>query len=361
MEALMASVCEAFGLDAAACRWEELSGGHINRTLRVRCVGPEGTLRDLVLQRINTRVFRQPEEVMENIVRVTAHLRSRQPGALTLRYHPARDGRPFFRDAEGGCWRLCDFVPSVSYTSGASLRVVEGAGEAFGTFQQLLADFPADTLHETIPGFHHTPSRYEQLMQAAEQDAAGRASSVREELAWLQSVREEACRLCAMQVRGELPLRVTHNDTKIANVLFSEASGRPLMVIDLDTVMPGLVAYDFGDAIRTAACTAPEDERTLSRVSLDMPRYAAFARGFLSRTAARLTCAELETLPLGCLSVTVEQAVRFLEDYIRGDVYYRIGCPEHNLIRARCQIALAKDMQARLGEMEQVLFPWRSA
>lgn len=341
----------AFGLSTDDGQWETLSGGHINETLRLRVRDERGRLADKVLQRLNTYVFTEPEGVMENIARVTDHLRSK--GASTLHYDAAQDGRNFWRDGEGGFWRMCDYVPSVSYESGAEPSVVEGVGEAFGEFQQQLSDFPSDQLHETIPHFHDTPARFANLYRtvAAHPDEAAK---VQAELSWLQSAEAEACRPCGLQAQGKLPLRVTHNDTKIANVLFAPDTGRPLMVIDLDTVMPGLVAYDFGDAVRTAACTAPEDESDISRVHLSLPVYEAFAAGFLRRFAGSLTVEERETLPLGCFAVTVEQAVRFLDDHLQGDRYYRVSRPGHNLVRARCQIALAQDMHRHMREMQAI-------
>lgn len=331
--------------------WETLRGGHINETLHLRLRSECGMMEDKVLQRLNTHVFPDPVGVMENITLVTAHLRSK--GAATLIYDAAQDGRNFCRDQDGGFWRLCDYVPSVSYTSGAGPSVVEGAGEAFGAFQQHLSDFPAEKLHDTIPHFHDTPARFANLRQTIAAHPAG-AMAVQPELNWLQSIEAEACHLCELQAQGKLPLRVTHNDAKIANVLFAPDTGHPLMVIDLDTVMPGLVAYDFGDAVRTAACAVPEDEPDTARVRLDLSVYEAFARGFLRQIAGSLTVREMETLSLGCFAVTVEQAVRFLDDHLQGDHYYRVSYPGHNLVRARCQIALAKDMQKHRGEMQAI-------
>lgn len=342
----------AFGLPENSTV-KELSGGHINRTYHVVCSGT--TAHGWVLQRLNGYVFRRPEQVMENIVRVTEHLRRKGGEAVTLRFEPTAEGGWFFRDDAGNVWRMCGFVPSKTMESGADTAVVEGAGEAYGTFQGMLSDFPVAVLHETIVGFHDTPRRYADLIQAAKANQAGRGAAVQEELAWLLSVQEEACHLCRMREQGLLPLRVTHNDTKLSNVLFDSVTHRPLMVIDLDTVMPGLVAYDFGDAVRTAANTAAEDEPDGSLARLDLSRFQAFAAGFLRYTVGALTEVERNTLAQGCFAVTVEQAVRFLEDYLRGDVYYRTNRVNHNLVRARCQIALAKDMLRLETTMQRVV------
>ena len=238
--------------------------------------------------------------------------------------------------------------------TGEDVKIVRGAGVAFGDFQQALADFDPALLTETIPGFHDTRARYAALRQSIESDPVGRAAEVGEEIAFLLSIEDAACLLTDGQKRGDLPLRVTHNDTKLNNVLFHPVTRAPLAVIDLDTVMAGLIGHDFGDAIRFAANVAPEDAPA-DEVRLDVTRFEAFADGFLSRTAAVLTPAERETLAASSLCMTAEVAVRFLTDYLDGDRYFKVSDPAHNLRRTRNQIALAKEMLSHREEMETVV------
>ena len=227
--------------------------------------------------------------------------------------------------------------------------MIRNAGEAFGDFQTILSDFNAAELYYTILDFHNTRKRYETLITDAEADVCGRVAEVKEELDWLLSVQDLACKLTDMHDAGELPLRVTHNDTKINNVLFHEETGDALVVIDLDTVMPGLVGHDFGDAIRFAANFTEEDAEDTSKTGLNLNVFWAFAEGFLSQTAKTLTEAEVDTLALSCFAITCELATRFLDDYINGDKYFKTRYDGHNLVRARCQIALAKDMLNKMG------------
>lgn len=345
----LAAVGAAFGLPGAPVAAEEIAMGNINRTFKVTWRTPAGE-RDVLFQRINTFVFRDAEALMTNVDRVTAHLRAKRLAAVNLCYEHTAAGTPFWRDG-GAFWRVCNFIPSVTFMTGEDAMVVRGAGEAFGDFQRALADFDPALLTETIPGFHDTRARYAALRQSIAGDPAGRAAEVGEEIAFLLSIEDDACLLTDARKRGDLPLRVTHNDTKLNNVLFDSVTRAPLAVIDLDTVMPGLVGCDFGDAVRFAANVAPEDAPA-DRVRLDMTRFEAFADGFLSRTAAVLTPLERETLASSCLCMTAELAVRFLTDYLDGDRYFKVCDPAHNLRRARNQIALAGEMLARRGEME---------
>ena len=340
-----AELCRAFGIDGTVSALEPITVGHINDTYGV--VLQDG--RKLILQRVNTYVFTKPKWIMENIALLSDYLRGKKN--MLAHYYSTADGKNYM-EAEDGFWRLADFVPdSTSYESFDDLNVLQAAGSAFGAFQTSLADFPAESLHETIADFHNTKKRYETLDEHVRQDPVGRVRSVRQELDFLESVREKACRLCRMTETGEIPLRVTHNDTKTNNVLFRTGTCCPTAVIDLDTVMPGLSVNDFGDAIRYAANTAAEDEKDLSRVQLDLDKYTAFARGFLSETAHTLTETELACMALGAYTMTAELVVRFLDDYIVGDRYFKTAYPEHNLVRARCQAALLRSMEEHYGEM----------
>ena len=256
---------------------------------------------------------------------------------------------------QDGFWRLSNYVPSVTFNSCDDLDIVRSTGQAFGDFQMMLSDFDAGELFYTIPDFHNTRKRYEKLKADAAMDPCGRVAEVQDLLDWLLSVEDEACRLTDLQEQGVLPLRVTHNDTKINNVLFDEETHLPLVVIDLDTVMPGLVGHDFGDAIRFAANFVEEDSPEADKAGVNLNIFWAFAEGFLHKTAATLTEAEVETLGGSCFTLACELATRFLDDYIVGDKYFKIKDPKHNLIRTRCQVALAKDMQRKMDAMNAIV------
>lgn len=350
----LAAVGTAFRLPGTLQSYTELKNGNINRTYKlnytaVDAAGAENE-KSYLAQKINTVAFRDPVGLMENIDRVTAFLRAKRPDAVSLHFHHTAAGENYLLEPDG-FWRLSNYVRSVTFNSGENLSVVRSAGEAFGEFQMLLSDFDAATLHETIPGFHDTRLRYAALKEAVRADRCGRLAECKAEVEWLLSVEDTACTLTDAYRRGELPLRVTHNDTKINNVLFDEETLKPLVVIDLDTVMPGLVGQDFGDAIRFAANAGGEDCENLSEVFVDMAVFGAFCDGFLSKTAKVLTRREIETLGISSFAMTCELAARFLTDYLCGDVYFKVKRERHNLIRTRAQVALAKDMQRRLPEM----------
>ena len=354
MQAKLAEVCSCFRIEGLLDSWEELKVGNINKTYRVVFARENGTKKDYILQKVNTVVFPHPEEVMENIERITQHLRTVDPGHTALHYHHTRDRKNFIWDGND-IWRMCNYIPSASATDARDETLVRNAGFAFGEFQYMLSGFDADVLHETIPDFHHTQKRYDALEEAIRQDLAGRAQGMQPEIDYLMQVKEDASLLCRLQAEGKLPLRVTHNDTKVNNVLFDKKDHRALVVIDLDTVMPGLTGNDFGDAIRSVSNTAEEDDPDIRRVSCDLKLFRAFTDGFLEKTARTLTEAEIETLPASCFCLTVELAVRFLTDYLLGDPYFYCAHPDHNRDRTRNQIALAKDIWAKQTEMKQII------
>jgi len=325
--------------------------GHINDTYRVETTGAL-----YILQRINTHVFPDVAGLMNNIASVTRFLSERVDdprGAMHL--VPTVAGEAYYKDARGDCWRVYDFV-----TGSVCLQKIERAEDfyecafAFGRFQQTMEQFPAATLVETIPDFHNTPDRYRKLDRAMEEDRMDRVKEVTEEIAFARSLAQEAGKLHALRTSAALPTRVTHNDTKINNVLMDETTGKALCVIDLDTVMPGLAAYDFGDSIRFGAATAAEDEEDLSRMRLDVDLFETYARGFLA-ACDNLTALEIETLPLGALTMTLECGVRFLTDYLSGDVYFKIHRPDHNLLRCRTQFALAADIRRHMPRLKQIV------
>lgn len=328
--------------------------GHINDTYLVQ------TEPRCILQRINTNVFPRPYDVMENIVAVTAHLREKiaqaggNPARETLTVISTPDGRTCVPDGAGNVFRVYLYIDAVSYDIPKTPDQMYRAAAAFGRFQKMLADFPADTLHEVIEGFHDTPCRYEQLRAAVERDAASRVALVPDELAFARSYQDRVRIVRDRLADGRIPLRVTINDTKFNNVLFDRDTDDFVAVIDLDTVMPGSVLYDFGDALRCGASTAAEDETDLSRVSFDCDVYRTFAQGYLEEICPVLTPDEIELLPFSVLLLTYECGIRFLADYLNGDVYFKTHYPNHNLDRARNQFALVRDIERKLPELERI-------
>ncbi|MBQ8136788.1 MAG: aminoglycoside phosphotransferase family protein [Clostridia bacterium] len=351
-------VGEAFNVPGPFFNYEEIKMGNVNQTYKVNYIRDDGNgmarIKSYLVQKINTYAFRDPLRLMENIENVTEYIHTKDPKGVCLHFHHTLDRKNYVLDNDG-FWRLCNYIPSVTFNSCDDLDVVRDAGEAFGQFQVLVSDFDPQKLHYTIPDFHNTRKRYETLIRDAEADPKGRVASAKEELDYLLSVQDEACKLTDLFLEGKLPLRVTHNDTKINNVLFDENTHKPLAVIDLDTVMPGLVGHDFGDAVRFAANFVEEDEKDASRAGVDLNIFWAFADGFLKKTANTLTDAEVDTLGLSCFALACELATRFLDDYILGDPYFKIRYPEHNLVRARCQIALAKDMMRKMDAMNAIV------
>lgn len=345
-------VLRRFGLTAAE-KPERYGCGHINDTFLIRQNG-----RGYILQRVSPAAFHAPEQVMENIAGVTARLRESilkrggDPERETLTLLPADDGRLFVRDEDGATWRLTLLIEGARvYQRAESEDVFREAGRAFGGFLRDLADYPAETLHETIPHFHDTPSRVEALREAVRTDAAGRIKQAKAEVDFALSRAMRAGELTDALARGELPLRVTHNDTKLNNVLLDAETGRALCVLDLDTVMPGLCAYDFGDAIRFGANTADEDEAELDKVRFSLPMYRAYLFGYVSAAGGMLTAAELASLPVGAWMMTYECGTRFLTDFLNGDTYFHTAYPTHNLTRARNQFALLVDMERQAENM----------
>lgn len=343
-----------FRLEGTVFSVEQMCGGNINKTFKVTYLREDGTFKAFLFQKVNTYVFRNPIQVMENIDGVTTHIYNKRGGINALHFHHTTDRKNYyFEEGTDYFWRVRNYFDSVTFDVCNDVQVLYLAGIAFGSFQRDLQDFDASTLYETIPDFHNTRKRLETLFADAEKDEFGRAGEVREELEYIASVYDKACTLTDMLNAGELPLRVTHNDTKINNVLFDETNNNPLTVIDLDTVMPGLVAHDFGDAIRFSANTAAEDEEDVSKVSLDMEQFKSFTEGFLSCLRGTLGKREVETLALGVFCITVELASRFLDDYLTGDKYFKVLYDGHNLVRTKAQLTLAKDIDRKLDQMQK--------
>ena len=337
-----------FDLSGDYTGYDRINNGHINNTY-VLHFQENSCCKDFLLQQINTHVFRNPDELMENIVGVTSYLRQQieqaggDPARETLTVYHTADGKPYYKDGQGHCWRVYNFISSAYTCQSITEPVVfYNAAKAFGTFQRMLADYPSESLHETIPNFHNTISRFQDLLAAIEADEAGRAKLVQEEIAFAKA-READCRvLLDLVAADELPLRVTHNDTKLNNVMFDNDTKQGICVIDLDTVMPGLSLYDFGDSIRFGANTAAEDEKDLSLVSLDLNLFEQYVKGYLSAAGESLTQAERDYLAFSAKLMTFECGIRFLTDYLNGDTYCcriwsakwsrcRRSFPKHNL------------------------------
>lgn len=336
---------------------ETINQGNINTTYRLDYRQEDGSTKSYILQKVNTYVFTNPVEIMNNIRKVTEHLRSkvRRINKPALHFYSTIHGLNYYVEEKGTFWRMENYIDGIGYDTCESLDILRNAGAAFGEFQNQLSDFDAESLYTTIPDFHNTAKRLDTFFHAVEEDPCGRVANVQDEIAFIREQKELASELTKLQESGEVPLRVTHNDTKSNNVLFHRVTGAPLTVIDLDTVMPGLAMHDFGDAVRFAASTAREDEPDLSKVALDLDKYRAFAEGFIGKTADALTQTEISTMALGAITITIELGVRFLNDYITGDKYFRTDYADHNLVRARCQLQLAKDMLKKREQMEQIV------
>jgi len=343
---------QSFGIPGDLLQATPYGSGHINDTY-ASTYSEDGKFVRYILQRINDKVFTDPAALMENISRVTSHSRNvltrRQvpdPLRRALTILPSRENLPYVRDAEGATWRAYLFIEeAVTYDKIETIDQAREAARAFGEFQGLLVDLPGDRLHETIPKFHHTRSRFDALIRAVDADTEGRAASVADEIAFARSREAMVDELLDQQARGELPERITHNDTKLNNVMFDTASGEAICVIDLDTVMPGLVLYDFGDMVRTATSPALEDEKDLTLVTMQMPMFQALAEGYVGATRAFLLPAEKDRLAFSGKLITFEIGLRFLTDFLSGDTYFKTHRPGHNLDRCRTQFKLVESIE----------------
>lgn len=342
-----------FDIDGIVAAIEPMGAGFINDTLKVRTAG---STPDYILQRKNRKIFPDVPAMMENIVAVTGHIRRKvveaggDPAREVLNVVFTTDGLPYWRTPAGDYWTMCLFIDgSVTYDRADTPQLAYKGGEGIGKFQSQLADFNRP-LAETIKGFHNIRWRFEQWDECLARDAAGRRASVAREIEWIESRRSEMSSFWALVENGTIPMRVTHNDTKISNILF-DAAGNVMCVIDLDTVMSSTSLNDFGDAIRSYANTGAEDDRNPDNVSLDMEMYRAYTEGYLSQRRSTLVGSELEHLAFSARYITYEQVLRFLMDYIDGDVYYKVNAPDHNLVRTRAQYRLLQSMEEHYDEM----------
>lgn len=362
LEEIRANIVPQFALEGEVVKADPFGSGHINDTIRVTCALKEGKQRRYILQRMNHEIFKNPEELMENVMNVTSFLRKKiiaaggDPDRETLNVVQTKDGKNFMQDRNGDFWRTYLFIEDATcYDAVEKPEDFYNSAVSFGNFQRMLADYPAETLHETIVNFHNTVSRLADFKKAVEEDVCGRAKEVQKEIQFVLD-READCRvICDALANGEIPLRVTHNDTKLNNIMIDNATSKGICVIDLDTVMPGSALYDYGDSIRFGASTGAEDEQNLELISCNLELFDIYTKGFVEGCAGSLTDKEIHLLPMGAKVITLEQGIRFLGDYLQGDVYYKTHRENQNLDRARTQLKLVADMEAKWEQMEAIV------
>lgn len=361
MDQILQEVISQFDFPGIPGECAPYGSGHINDTYRLTVFSGEKQ-KKYIVQRMNKEVFEKPAEVMENVCGVTSWLREKiiasggDPERETLNIVKAKDGKAYYRDSSGDYWRVYLFIEGADcFDQVENEDDFYQSAVAFGHFQRLLADYPAETLHETIRDFHNTADRFRKFRTALEADICQRASGVQEEIRFVLEREPLTHVLCDQQAAGKLPLRVTHNDTKLNNIMIDRITGKAICVIDLDTVMPGLSANDFGDSIRFGASTAAEDERDLAKVSCDLHLFEVYVKGFTEGCAGALTENELDMLPMGAILMTFECGIRFLTDYLEGDHYFKIHREGHNLDRCRTQFRLVKDMEEKLPQMKKIV------
>lgn len=362
----LSSIVKNFTFEGSFIKAESYGFGHINDTFEACFKLSDSGIKRYILQRINCSVFKNPENLMQNIQEVTSFLRKKiietggKPDRETLNLVSTVDGKCFYKSGDGDYWRAYIFIEGAQ-----TYQIVEkpdhfyNAGKAFGNFQKLLSDYPAKSLYETIQNFHNTKIRFNTFVEAAENDVMNRAQHVKAEIDFALKRYDEAVVLVNMLEKGDLPLRVTHNDTKFNNVMIDDKTGEGVCVIDLDTVMPGLSLYDFGDAIRFGTNSAAEDEKDLSKVWMDISLFEQFTNGFLDSAGDSLTNAELMHMPLSTKIMTYECGIRFLTDYLCGDTYFKIHRDDHNLDRARTQFKLVSDMEQKFDQMQKIVNKFR--
>ena len=360
-ETILKEVIAAYEFPKTLIGAVRYGSGHINDTYCIVCQPKEGKAVRFILQGLSQAAFPKQDELMENFIGITSHLRKKiedrggDPMRETLNLVNTKDGKPYYTDTTGKMWRLMPYVEDTLCLQKATPELFEASARAFGRFQLLLSDYPAATLHESIVNFHNTEDRFAKFIAALESDKLGRAKEVQAEVQFVLD-RKADCSVALQALRdGKLPLRVTHNDTKLNNVLIDEDTLEGVCVIDLDTTMPGLSIYDFGDSIRFGANHSAEDEKDLSKVNFDIELYERYTRGFLEGAQGGLTDGELEYLPWGAKLMTLECGIRFLTDYLDGDNYFRIHYPEQNLDRCRTQFKLVRDMEEQFDEMHKVV------
>ena len=336
--------------------------GHINDTFVVHTQPGEDPCRRFILQRISSAAFKHPDEVMANIVGVTSFLGEKikeaggNPARETMSVWATKSGENFYTDSEGGAWRVYPFVEdTICLQKAETPELFRASAVAFGKFQRMLKDYPADTLYETIPKFHDTENRLRTFKRAVQRDVKNRVRTCKKEIDFVLARAADCSVLMDGLRQGKLPLRVTHNDTKLNNILFDAETGKGMCIIDLDTIMPGLALNDFGDSIRFGATRAAEDESDVSKVHFELALFEAYTKGYLEAAGDVLTDAEKEYLPWGAKIITLECGMRFLTDYLQGDVYFKTQYPHHNLVRCRTQFKLVAEMEEHFDEMKAIV------
>ena len=358
---ILAEVLAAYDFPATLLGAVRYGQGHINDTFCVICQPQEGDAVRYILQGLSLAAFPRQDELMENFIGITSYLREKiiaaggDPLRETLSLVKTRDGKDYYTDGSGKVWRLTPFIENTDCFQSATPELFEASARAFGNFQYMLQGYPAETLHESIVNFHNTEDRFAKFEAALAADKHDRAKDIQTEIQFVLD-RKADCSVALQALRdGKLPLRVTHNDTKLNNILIDRATGEGICVIDLDTTMPGLSINDFGDSIRFGANHSKEDEKDLTKVNFDIDLYEAYTRGFLEGAKGSLTAAELEYLPWGARLMTLECGIRFLTDYLDGDHYFRIHYADQNLDRCRTQFKLVKDMEEQFDAMAAVV------
>ena len=355
MYSTLNAIGRKFGLCGELYSYETITIGNINTTYKVTYTDKEMNLTSYLFQRVNTNVFKDPVRIMKNIESVTTFISEKYPDQVTLHYYHTDEGVNYYVCDDNAFWRVVNYIDSVTYDATDDLDIIEAAGRAFGEFQTRLSDFDGSVLYETIPDFHNTEKRLANMFEHVAEDPHGRVKDVAPEIEYIASVRGLAAELSVRFANGEIPKRVTHNDTKCNNVLFDKVTREPIAVIDLDTIMPGMSMYDFGDAVKFISNTAVEDEPDISKVSFDTAKFRAFSVGFIGATKSALLPVELDNLVKATFSITVELAARFLDDYIMGDKYFRCAYPKHNLVRTRCLTQLARDIERKWDELTEII------
>ncbi|MBR5439663.1 MAG: aminoglycoside phosphotransferase family protein [Clostridia bacterium] len=352
----LSAICKALQLKGELVDFEVLKGGNINTTYKVNCV--DGDKRyEYLLQNINKFVFKEPFKVMANIVNVTDYIEKHKDkySLYNLVFNKTVDGIPFVVDENGNFWRSTLYINCTTFDSTDNLFVIEEAGNAFGEFIYTLRNFDTAILHETIPNFHNTKKRIEDLEKTIAISTKSKKIETKKEIDYILSHKKLASTLVDLIEKGKLPLRVTHNDTRSNNVVFHKETLKALAVIDLDTIMPGITAYDFADSARSICSSTADDEEDISKVYFNLEKFEAFARGYLKKMSLILEPKEIETLGLSVFIITLELASRFLEDHLKGNVYFKVKHETHNLVRARCQLALANDVLNKMDEINKII------
>lgn len=353
---------EAINFNGDIINVKSFGSGIINDTFLVVCNDNDNKEEKYILQKINNSIFKNIELLMKNYCNICNYLKEIVKNThgdvdrQTITVIPTKDGKSFFKDSKGNYWRAIKFIPNtITYDVLESSNDFYKVGKAFGKFQNMLSEYNAENLYESIPNFHNTKERFNTFLSSVKNNKVNRLDKVREEVNFILERENDTSILIDMYERGELPLRVTHNDTKISNILMDEKTKEGICVIDLDTIMPGLSLYDFGDAIRSGATHALEDEKDLSKVYVDLEFFEAFTKGFLEGTNSTLTKNEIEMLPMGAKVITLEQGIRFLTDYLDGDIYYKTSYEDQNLDRTRTQLKLVRDMELKWDKLKGIV------